>query len=166
MALILAVRRVADFFGESVIGVLKSAHHGRVDTDVESFQAIKIAGRTEKTVEGFGVRAAGGGETEDGAVGGSDYRGGVGGGVEKVGGAAGVGEAGGGETEAGAGGGGDYGGGVGGVVEKFGGAAVQLRVEFFCELVASFGGLREIKLRLRFPFGKFVERLGSEKIGR
>src|ERR1041385_857721 len=88
MALILAVRRVADFFGESVIGVLKSAHHGRVDTDVESFQAIKIAGRTEKTVEGFGVRAAGGGETEDSAVGGGDYGGGVGGVVEKFGGAA------------------------------------------------------------------------------
>src|ERR1041384_1752161 len=119
MALILAVRRVADFFGESVICVLKSAHHGRVDTGGEDFEEIKIAGRTEKTVEGFGVRAAGGGETEDSAVGG-----------------------------------GDYGGGVGGGVGKFGGAGVQLRVEFFCELVASFGGLREVKVRLRFPIGE------------
>ena len=34
MALVLAVGGVADFFGESVIGVLEGAHDGGVDADV------------------------------------------------------------------------------------------------------------------------------------
>ncbi len=34
MALVLAVGGVADFFGESVVGVLQGAHCRRVDADV------------------------------------------------------------------------------------------------------------------------------------
>ena len=39
MALVLGVGSVADFFGEGVIGVLESAHHGGVNADVEDFEA-------------------------------------------------------------------------------------------------------------------------------
>ena len=35
---------MADFFGECVVGVLESAHHGGVDADVEDFEAVGIAG--------------------------------------------------------------------------------------------------------------------------
>ena len=44
MALVLTVCGVADFFCERVIGVLESTHGGGVDTDVESFESIEIAG--------------------------------------------------------------------------------------------------------------------------
>lgn len=37
MTLVLRVGSVTDFFGERVIGVLKSAHHGGVNADVEDF---------------------------------------------------------------------------------------------------------------------------------
>ena len=74
VALVLAVGGVADFFGESVIGVLQRAHHGCVDADVESFQAIEIARGIEQAVESFGVGAIGGGEAENGAIGRCDDR--------------------------------------------------------------------------------------------
>ena len=61
VALVLGVGGVGDFFGEGVIGVLESAHHGGVDADVENFEAIGIAGGVEEAVDGFGVRASGGG---------------------------------------------------------------------------------------------------------
>jgi len=48
---------VADFFGEGVIGVLERAHHGGVYTNVEDFEAVRIAGGVEKAVDGFGVGA-------------------------------------------------------------------------------------------------------------
>jgi len=32
------------FFREGVVGVLKSAHDGGVDADVESFETVEIAG--------------------------------------------------------------------------------------------------------------------------
>ncbi len=41
MALILAVRGVADFFREGEIGVLQGAHDRRVHTDVERFHAVR-----------------------------------------------------------------------------------------------------------------------------
>ena len=59
MALVLRVGGVADFFGEGVIGVLESAHHGGVNADVEDFEAVGIAGGVEKAVDGFRVRALG-----------------------------------------------------------------------------------------------------------
>ena len=57
MALVLAVGGVADFFGEGVMGVLQSAHHGGVDADVENFEAVGIESGVEKAVDGFGVGA-------------------------------------------------------------------------------------------------------------
>ena len=69
MALVLAVGGVADFFGEGVIGMLQGAHHGRVDADVQSFEAVEIAGGIEQAVDGFGIAAGGFRETDDGAVG-------------------------------------------------------------------------------------------------
>ena len=57
VALVLAVGGVADFFGEGVIGVLQGAHHGRVDADVQSFEAVEIARGIEQAVDGFGVAA-------------------------------------------------------------------------------------------------------------
>ena len=57
MALILAVGSVADFFGESEIGVLQRAHQRRVHADVENFQAIRIARGIQHAVERFGVGA-------------------------------------------------------------------------------------------------------------
>ncbi len=57
MALVLAVSGVADFFGEGVIGVLKGAHHGSMDADVESFEAVEIARGVEQAIEGLGVGA-------------------------------------------------------------------------------------------------------------
>lgn len=59
MALVLGVGGVADFFGEGVIGVLESSHHGSVDADVEDFEAVGIAGGIEEAVDGFGVGALG-----------------------------------------------------------------------------------------------------------
>ena len=44
MALVLAVGGVADFFGESVVGVLEGAHDRGVNANVQSFEAIEIAG--------------------------------------------------------------------------------------------------------------------------
>jgi len=85
VALILAVRGVADFLGEGVIGVLQRAHHGCVDADVQSFQAIKVARRIEKAVESLGVGAIGGGEADNGAVGRCDDRRSIGGIVEQGG---------------------------------------------------------------------------------
>ena len=57
MALVLGVGGVGDFFGEGVIGVLESAHHGGVNADVEDFEAIGIAGGIEEAIDGFGVGA-------------------------------------------------------------------------------------------------------------
>ncbi len=57
MALVLGVGGVANFFGERVIGVLKRAHHGGVDADVEDFETVGIAGGIEEAVDGFGVGA-------------------------------------------------------------------------------------------------------------
>lgn len=75
MALVLRVGGVADFFGEGVIGVLESAHHGCVNADVEDFEAIGIARGIEKSVDGFRVGALRFGEAEDSAVGlGDDAR--------------------------------------------------------------------------------------------
>ncbi len=85
VALILGVGGVADFFGESVIGVLESAHHGGVNADVEDFEAVGIAGGVEETVDGFGVGALRFGEADDGAVGFGDDRWRVGGIVEEFG---------------------------------------------------------------------------------
>ena len=59
VALVLGVGGVADFFGEGVIGVLESAHHGGVDADVEDFEAVGIARGVEEAVNGFGVGALG-----------------------------------------------------------------------------------------------------------
>lgn len=69
MALVLGVGGVADFFGESVIGVLESTHHGSVNADVQDLEAVGIASGIEKTVDGFGVGTLGFGQAEDGAVG-------------------------------------------------------------------------------------------------
>ena len=57
MALVLTVGGVADFFGEGVVDVLESAHHGSVDPDVERFEAVEIARGVEQAVEGLGVGA-------------------------------------------------------------------------------------------------------------
>ena len=78
MALVLAVGGVTDFLRERVIGVLKSAHHRGVDTDVESFETVEIASRVEQTIDGFGVRTLRCSESGDGAVGIGDDAGGVG----------------------------------------------------------------------------------------
>ncbi len=59
VALVLGVGGMADFFGEGVVGVLESAHHGGVDADVEDFEAIGIAGGIQQAVDGFGVGALG-----------------------------------------------------------------------------------------------------------
>ena len=50
---------MGDFFGEGVIGVLERAHHGGVDADVESFEAVEIARGVEKAVDCFGIGALG-----------------------------------------------------------------------------------------------------------
>jgi len=73
-ALVLAVRGMADFFGESVVGVLQRTHHGSMDADVESFQAIEITGGIEEPVKGFSVGAVGSGEAENGSIGGGNDR--------------------------------------------------------------------------------------------
>jgi hypothetical protein len=57
MALVLTVGSVADFLGEGVIGVLQGAHGRCVDADVESFEAIEVAGRIEQAIDGVGVAA-------------------------------------------------------------------------------------------------------------
>ena len=85
MTLILTIGGVADFFCESVIGVLERAHHGGVDADVKSFEAIEIARGIEETVNGFGVVALGFGEAEDGTVGFGHDADGVGGVVDELG---------------------------------------------------------------------------------
>ena len=59
MALVLGVGGVADFFGEGVVGVLQSAHHGRVNADVQGFEAIEIPGGIEQAIDGFGIGAGG-----------------------------------------------------------------------------------------------------------
>ena len=51
MALVLGVGGVADFFGESVIGMLEGAHHGGADADVEDFEAVGIASGVEEAVD-------------------------------------------------------------------------------------------------------------------
>ena len=85
MALVLAVGSVADFLGESVVGVLKSAHDGGVDADVESFEAVEIARGIEKAVDGFGVAALGFGEASYAAIGFCHDAHGVGGIVDEAG---------------------------------------------------------------------------------
>ena len=57
VALVLAVSGVADFFGEGVVGVLQGAHSGRMDADVQGFEAIEIARGIEKAIDGFGIAA-------------------------------------------------------------------------------------------------------------
>ncbi len=69
MALVLAVGGVADFLGESVVGVLERAHHRGVDADVEGFEAVEIASGIQKAIEGLEVAALGFDEAGDGAVG-------------------------------------------------------------------------------------------------
>jgi hypothetical protein len=68
MALVLTIGSVAEFFGEGVIGVLQRAHHGCVNADVKSFEAIEVARRIEKTIDGFSVGTLGIGEAEDRAI--------------------------------------------------------------------------------------------------
>ena len=62
VTLILTVGSVTDFFGERIVGVLECTHHGRVDSDVQSFKTIEIACRIEKAVEGFRVGTISGGK--------------------------------------------------------------------------------------------------------
>src|SRR5260370_41311685 len=50
MALVLAVGSVTDFFSGSVVGVLERAHHGRVDADVERFEAVERARGIEQAL--------------------------------------------------------------------------------------------------------------------
>ena len=88
MALVLAVGSVADFFCEGVIGVLEGAHRGRVDADVESFEAVEISGGIEQAVDGFRVAALRFGLADDGAIGFGHDAGGVGGEVDELGGCA------------------------------------------------------------------------------
>ena len=68
MALVLAVGGVTDLLGESVIGVLESAHHRRVDADIESFQPIRISRGIQEQIEGFGIGALGLGASDNGAI--------------------------------------------------------------------------------------------------
>ena len=69
MTLILAIGRVADFFGEGVDGVLQSAHHRRVNPDVQGFQTIQIASGIGQSIDGFRVGAIGCKKTNNGAIG-------------------------------------------------------------------------------------------------
>ena len=59
MALVLAIGGVADFFGESEVGVLQRAKNRGMDADIERFAAIGIACGIEKQIDGFGVGARG-----------------------------------------------------------------------------------------------------------
>jgi len=69
VALVLAVSGVADFFGESVTGVLQGAHHRCMNADVENLQTIGIARGIQEAIDGFCVRTFSFRETDDGAVG-------------------------------------------------------------------------------------------------
>ena len=73
MALILAVGGVADFFREGVIDVLQRAHHGRVHADVQRFEAVEIARRIEKAVDGFRIGALGFRQADHSAIGLGDH---------------------------------------------------------------------------------------------
>src|SRR2546430_6619284 len=53
MALVLAVRGMADFFGEGVVGVLESAHDWCLDTDVQRLQAVEVTRGIEQAIDGF-----------------------------------------------------------------------------------------------------------------
>ncbi len=58
---------------------------GRVDANVERFEAIEILRGIEQAVDGFGIGALRFGEAEDGAVGDGHDAGGVGGIVDEFG---------------------------------------------------------------------------------
>ena len=69
MPLVLAVCGMADFLREGVGGVLQRTHHGGVNADVQSFEAIEITGGVEKTINSFGIGASGFGQAHYGAIG-------------------------------------------------------------------------------------------------
>ena len=58
MALVLAIRRVADFLRKREIRVLQRAHHRRVHADIQRLKAIGIARRIEQPVNRFRIRTS------------------------------------------------------------------------------------------------------------
>src|SRR6266478_2068675 len=68
VALVLAVRRVADFFRKRISGVLQGAHHWGVGADVESFQAVEVASGIQEPVDRFGIAALRFGKADDGTI--------------------------------------------------------------------------------------------------
>ncbi len=68
MPLVLAIRRVADFFCEGEIRMLKRAHDRRVHAHVERLQTIRVARWIEQAVDRLGIGARDFRESQHGAV--------------------------------------------------------------------------------------------------